>query len=174
MIKPKGVLKVLLLWLIIILFFITSLQGRRIAQLEQELEIAQDHIWTLYYEQEGIREQLEAIKEQRQNEAQERVGRLLEYIRAGIFEEFTLTAYTVDCGNGDGVTSIGVVPQVGRTIAVDPRVIPYGSLVYVEGFGWRVAEDTGGAIKGNKIDLFVDSKSEAFQIGRRNVMVVVF
>ena len=48
-----------------------------------------------------------------------------------------------------------------KVIAVDPRVIPLGTKVYVEGYGYAVAADTGGAIKGNKIDVFFPSKSDA-------------
>ena len=63
-------------------------------------------------------------------------------------------------------TSTGVMPEVGRTVAVDPKVIPYGTSIEIDGFGVRVAEDTGGAIKGKKLDIFVEKTSEAFQLGR--------
>jgi len=69
-------------------------------------------------------------------------------------------------------TSTGVYPTVGRTVAVDPKVIPYGTVIEIDGFGTRVAEDTGGAIKGNKLDIFVETTAEAFQYGRmKNVDV---
>jgi 3D (Asp-Asp-Asp) domain-containing protein len=64
-------------------------------------------------------------------------------------------------------------PEVGRTVAVDPRVIPLGTRIYIEGFGWRVAEDTGEAIKGNKIDIYMDSKVRALDFGRRPVVVKI-
>lgn len=57
-------------------------------------------------------------------------------------------------------------------VAVDPSVIPLGTKLYIEGYGYAVAEDTGGAIKGMKIDLFMDSAS-AHQFGRQNVVVHV-
>ncbi len=59
------------------------------------------------------------------------------------------------------------MPVVGRTVAVDPSLIPYGTMIEIDGFGVRYAEDTGGAIKGNKIDVFVEKTSEAFQLGRQ-------
>ncbi|MBB6623718.1 3D domain-containing protein [Clostridium gasigenes] len=72
---------------------------------------------------------------------------------------------------GDGITATGTTPTSARggrgTIAVDPRVIPLGSLVYVEGYGEAIASDTGGAIKGNIIDIYVDSHDEAMNWGRR-------
>lgn len=66
---------------------------------------------------------------------------------------------------GTSVTAIGTSVTAGRTIAVDPSVIPLGSWVYIEGIGWRVAEDTGGAIRGQKIDLAVSSHSQAYAEG---------
>lgn len=83
--------------------------------------------------------------------------------------EVEATAYT-HTGNP---TATGVMPQVGVTIAVDPNVIPLGSDVYVEGFGWRKAQDTGGLIKGKIIDIFMDTRSEAIQWGRRKVEIYV-
>ena len=49
--------------------------------------------------------------------------------------------------------------------AVDPKVIPLGSQVYVEGHGWRIAEDVGGKVKGNIIDIFMGSRKEALNLG---------
>ena len=69
------------------------------------------------------------------------------------------------CGAWGGTsTSTGTTPTAGRTIAVDPNVIPYGSRVIINGHTY-VAEDSGGAIKGNKIDIFKSSHSEALSGG---------
>lgn len=76
------------------------------------------------------------------------------------------TAYTYT-GNR---TATGVYPAVGM-VAVDPRVIPLGSKMYIEGYGYATATDTGGAIKGNKIDLFMETYSQCMNWGRRNVKV---
>lgn len=75
--------------------------------------------------------------------------------------EFTFTHYA-PTGNRTATQSI---PRVDKTIAVDPKIIPLHSIVYIEGLGYYVAEDTGSAIKGNKIDIFVSSKEEAIQLG---------
>ncbi|ATW26482.1 ubiquitin-like domain-containing protein [Candidatus Formimonas warabiya] len=69
-------------------------------------------------------------------------------------------------------TSLGTNPKVG-TVAVDPSVIPLGSKLYIEGYGFGRAEDTGGAIKGNCIDLFLESEREARRWGRRSVKIYV-
>jgi len=82
--------------------------------------------------------------------------------------EMEATAYT-HTGNP---TFTGVYPRVG-TIAVDPKVIPLGSTLWIEGYGYGIAEDTGGLIKGNIIDLFMDTEEECFQWGRRKVTVYI-
>lgn len=66
---------------------------------------------------------------------------------------------------GDGITATGTKPTPGRTIAVDPKVIPYGSKVVINGHVY-IAEDCGGAIKGNVIDMYVSSEQEAKQKGK--------
>jgi len=71
-----------------------------------------------------------------------------------------------------GRTRMGYRATYGH-VAVDPRVIRLGSLVYVEGYGLAIASDTGGAIKGKKIDLCYDSRSTAMRFGRKKVRVHV-
>ena len=74
--------------------------------------------------------------------------------------------------SGTYPTASGTYPKRG-TIAVDPRVIPMGTLMYVEGYGFGRAEDTGGAIKGNKIDVYMNSNREAYQWGRKQVRIFI-
>ncbi|XQY91164.1 LysM peptidoglycan-binding domain-containing protein [Metabacillus sp. HB246100] len=88
----------------------------------------------------------------------------------------TATAYTASCEGCSGTTAIGINLLENpnqKVIAVDPNVIPLGSTVHVEGYGEAVAGDTGGAIKGNKIDLFMPSKSDAINFGRKEVKVTI-
>lgn len=59
-------------------------------------------------------------------------------------------------------------------VAVDPRVIPMGSKLYIPGYGWGVAADTGGAIMGNKIDVWFPSLGQCYQWGVRPVTIQVF
>ena len=79
------------------------------------------------------------------------------------------------CGTGDGLTATGTKVTAGRTIAVDPKVIPYGTKVYIEGYGWRVAEDCGGGVKGNHIDIAMGTHDEAMAQGvkHRDVWILV-
>lgn len=82
------------------------------------------------------------------------------------------SAYSAyDDGNGQ-YTSRGSFLRRGL-VAVDPNVIPLGTRLYVSGYGYAIADDVGGAIKGNKIDLAYDSHGEAIQFGRRNVTVYI-
>lgn len=81
---------------------------------------------------------------------------------------YKLTFYC-PCEKCNGVagakTASGTTPTEGRTIAVDSSVIPLGSRVYIEGYGVFIAEDTGGAIKNSKIDVFVSSHDRAYELG---------
>ncbi|MFT8390691.1 MAG: peptidoglycan-binding protein [Sporolactobacillus sp.] len=84
------------------------------------------------------------------------------------------TGYTARCNGCSGVTATGInllQNPDARVVAVDPSVIPLGTKLYVEGYGYAVAADTGGAIKGQKIDLFFNNNSEALTWGRRTVKV---
>ena len=83
--------------------------------------------------------------------------------------EFEFTAYAYNSGH----TASGTIPKEGRTIAVDPAVIPLGSVVYIEGYGVRVAEDTGAYIKGDRGDLFIEDWNEAKEFGRKKLRVVI-
>lgn len=85
---------------------------------------------------------------------------------------FEVTGYSHSCGNGDGVTATGTVPRPG-VISVDPRVIPLGTELWIDGYGYGRAEDTGGVIKGHKLDLFFETEDEAWAWGRRMVRVEV-
>lgn len=92
----------------------------------------------------------------------------------------TLTAYSAGVShtgkNADhpqyAITASGKRAQEGRTIAVDPRIIPLGTWVYIEGVGFRRAEDTGGAVKGNKIDVYYEDNQSAMNFGMKRSKAV--
>ncbi|MGM7724487.1 ubiquitin-like domain-containing protein [Metabacillus sp. Hm71] len=86
------------------------------------------------------------------------------------------TAYTAYCNGCSGTTATGLNLRANpnaKVIAVDPSVIPLGTKVYVEGYGYAVAADTGSAIKGNKIDVFISSKSAAYRWGSKRVKIKI-
>lgn len=92
--------------------------------------------------------------------------------------DFTITYYCTEnyshtCGGG-GTTASGTQVTPYQTAAVDTSVIPFGTKLYIEGIGYRIAEDRGGAVKGNKIDLAVTTHEEALNLGvDRNVKVYI-
>ncbi|WP_421384975.1 LysM peptidoglycan-binding domain-containing protein [Bacillus salacetis] len=86
------------------------------------------------------------------------------------------TAYTANCAGCSGVTRTGVDLNANpdaKVIAVDPDVIPLGTRVYVEGYGYATAQDTGGAIQGKKIDVFIPERQDALDWGVRSVKVTI-
>lgn len=74
------------------------------------------------------------------------------------------------CGESDRITASGTRAVEGRTIAVDPEIIPYGTTVYINGAAY-IAEDCGGKIKGNRIDLYFESHSDALRWGVKTCSV---
>ncbi|ASB90029.1 LysM peptidoglycan-binding domain-containing protein [Bacillus sonorensis] len=86
------------------------------------------------------------------------------------------TAYSANDGGISGITKTGVDLNANpdaKVIAVDPNVIPLGSKVYVEGYGEATAEDTGSAINGHKIDVFISNKEDALNWGVKTVKVKI-
>ena len=87
----------------------------------------------------------------------------------GIKMQVGATAYY-----GDTITSTGVKPIVGRTIAVDPKVIPYGTKVYIPQLNKVfIAEDCGSAIKGNRIDIFMESYDDGINWGYKDITIII-
>lgn len=87
-----------------------------------------------------------------------------EWISLGDFE---ITAYCPCercCNKTDGITASGAKAEEGKTIAVDPDVIPYGTEVKIDGHTY-IAQDTGGVIKNNRIDIYCDSHGDALAYG---------
>lgn len=91
--------------------------------------------------------------------------------------EYTIVAYCAEqyphiCG-GNPTTKSGEPVTPGVTIAADPAVIPLGTRIYIDGIGERVVQDTGGEIKGRKIDLAVESHQEAVEFSRKTAKIYI-
>lgn len=90
--------------------------------------------------------------------------------------QVTATAYCPCkrcCGKTDGITATGTKATAGRTIAVDPSVIPYGTKLLINGNTY-IAEDCGGMIKGgNRVDIFFDTHEEALNFGRQTLTAYI-
>ena len=90
------------------------------------------------------------------------------------WETFIATAYcpcALCCGKTDGITASGVKSIEGITIAADWDVLPEGTIVEIEGLGYRIVQDTGSAIKGHRIDIYFEEHEEALEFGLQEVRV---
>lgn len=94
-------------------------------------------------------------------------------------KEIWLTATAYDacircCGKTDGITCSGTKARVGQTVAVDPSVIPLGTKIYIPKLGQVfIAEDTGGTIKGSRIDIYMDNHQAAKKFGVQNLQAYI-
>lgn len=154
--------------------------NERITLLQIELEAEKrkaDVIFTELLRQQDL---FDKIWRQREEEL-EHLKELKEILGSATVKTFKMTSYSLDGalagdginGNGDGKTASGTWATVGRTVAVDPRVVPHGTWMWVKGYGLRRAEDVGPAIKGMRIDMLVQTDREAFIIGNGLVDVVL-
>lgn len=148
------------------LFIIVILIGLTFAgnlKLEKHIEELESEIQDLEKEKAELYENIEQLEKE-----------IKELEKIKIFE-MEATAYTDDKqsqGKWVGQTATGTKPRVG-IVAVDPKVIPLGTRLYVEGYGQAIAGDTGGAIKGNRIDVFLPNRGECTEWGRKNIRVRV-
>jgi len=173
---------VLIFILSIGIFSVSFISKAKINELHTELESLRTEIiiqrTQVDYSRELVREIIsELVRSRRVNEDLHR--RMERWLDEWDMQEFEATAYThvatpgvADInGSGDGITATGTLVREG-VVAVDPAVIPLGSKVWVQGRGWLSAEDTGGAIRGNRVDIFLPIRGEAMRFGRQSVKVV--
>jgi 3D (Asp-Asp-Asp) domain-containing protein len=82
------------------------------------------------------------------------------------------TASADECGKSDGITASGKKVKKNETIAC-PKSFAFGTKVNIEGHGTYICQDRGGAIKGNKIDIYMETKADAFAFGRQNLVAEI-
>jgi 3D (Asp-Asp-Asp) domain-containing protein len=88
---------------------------------------------------------------------------------------FTLRAYTrLRSQPANQKTATGTLPEVGRTVAVDPRIIPLGTKIYIPGLGERIAEDVGRRVKGKRLDVFLPTVSHCREFGVQSREILAF
>ena len=141
--------------------------------LQEEIKQLQDTNLELSDECKRLKEEIKEVK--RQKEKSVTRGSKLGGNKGKLIGSFKSTAYcpcSICNGKWTGLpTKLGTDYSSSRTIAVDPEVIPLGTKVYVEGFGVKVAEDTGSAIKKNIIDIYYDTHQEAKKHGAKQVNI---
>ena len=99
--------------------------------------------------------------------------KLAKFVSLGEFKVTGYCACMKCCNKTDSITATGTKATQGRTIAVDPNMIPYGTKVIFNGNGY-ISEDCGGAIKENRIDLYFDNHQEALEWGVQYHEIVIF
>lgn len=135
-------------------------------------------MWSLNIEMPPQEMKVSEVAYIEQSQEQKIISRSRSQEYLGVFE---LTAYTAGIEStgkrpgdkGYGITKSGAVVTEFITIAVDPRVIPLGSTVYIEGIGYRIAQDTGRLIKGKVIDIYIPDLKEAKRFGRQKLKVYI-
>lgn len=147
-----------------ILMFNQVLKEQQLSLKEQQLSLKEQQL-SLEKQQDKLK------KEEKEQEAKKQ-----EEVKKGWTHEFHVTAYCgcYSCSEGCGTqTSTGVTAEAGRTIAVDPDVVPYGSKVQINGHTY-VAEDCGGAINGYEIDIYMDEHSSTDRFGSQYIVCTVY
>lgn len=167
---------------VVIVFYITD--AKTIRQLEEDVECLEARLDEIKEENKWLRSQLEMeLNHQEQvDDIHKRMDELKEsldeWLEMWNISEFDLTFYTKECGYpwDDGVTFTGTTVTEGRTVAVDPDVISLGDPLYIVGYGWRLAEDIGGGVREQHIDLYTgqgpEARQRAFSLGRQKAIVI--
>ena len=171
-----------------------KLESQRLEQSLEELKAKKSEIDSTARELQGRQQRLEQSRSARQEllsktgEARQSVVQESEKVkskidelnppdtrpasRTGRFMTMEATGYSPEEPGLDDTTATGMKAQHG-VVAVDPRVIPLGTRLYIEGYGYAIAGDTGSAIKGNRIDLCFDTLGEVEAYGWRTITVEI-
>lgn len=161
MVEKKGFIFIAIL--VSVMCLMCMYNGNQYHLLTEKLNIAQNELTNETNRSDELLKRLAEtsamVSELKSNEYE------LIYIGDYKISHYCVERYAHICGEGAGVTSTGTIVTPGRTIAVDSSYIPYGSSVYIEGYGWRIAEDCGGGISGKHIDMAVNSHEEAMRLG---------
>jgi len=128
-------------------------------EVDEELEVSQ------------VQEKTAPSKEVDERNESKNTARHEERKTVQVFEATAYCSCVKCCGKSDGITKSGVKVHKG-TLAVDPRVIPLGTKVYIEDMGWFIAEDTGN-FSGKRVDIYMETHEEALQFGRKKVNVII-
>lgn len=128
--------------------------------------------WTFLQSEEEEKVPQELSKEDkillRWKEKQAQLWKNLEIGKKFTVNASAYTAAADECGKSDGITASGIKVTEKRTLAC-PREFPFGTKIKIEGMGEYRCEDRGGAIKGNKVDIYMETKKEAFAFGRQHL-----
>lgn len=149
---------------------------KRISELKDQIVKEKDTLTVYLEEKKNLLSQVKSEKSKFMNlltEIKQRINQIQPPGLVLVGEwDMVATAYFSGGGgiNGNSITAIGLRTKKG-IVAVDPKIIPLGTKLYIPGYGEALAADTGGWIKGNRIDLVFDSLEECYRYGRRKIKV---
>lgn len=164
--KKEWITSIILIIIIILPYIVIGIKNDELKEVKNKIHIVQEEYKVEILNNDMLTQDL--------NDAIATISTLKnEEYKFVYLGNFKITHYCTEkyehiCGNGDNRTATGTTVTPGTTIAVDPSVIPYGSKVYIDGYGWRSAQDCGGAVQGEHIDMAVSSHGEAMNLGVRN------
>ena len=133
----------------------------------KEIDTRQDDIINQAIEITNLNQQLTGIQED---------VNVLKQNKVAYIGEYKITYYCACkkcCGKDDGITASGAKVQEGVTVAADTSKLPFGTKVYISGIGWRTVQDRGGAIKGNRLDIYISSHNDPMPYNVQNLDVWV-
>ena len=153
------------------------LAAQRMDELAGERDIYKSRSINWETEAKEAEEQVQDLKAQLDAATKASTNGAVAFRYAGVF---SCTAYCSEqyehiCGTGDGITASGAPVQPGITVAADPEVFPFGTALYIEGVGVRYVQDVGAAIKGNALDVAVDTHQNALNwagYGQHRVWII--
>ena len=151
--------------------------AQRMDELAGERDIYKSQSINWETEAKEAEDQVQELKDQLKAATQASADSAISFRYAGVF---SCTAYCSEqyahiCGTGDGITASGAQVQPGITVAADPDIFPFGTALYIEGVGVRYVQDTGAAIKGNALDIAVDTHENALSwagYGQHRVWII--
>ena len=148
---------------------VTAVLGAATIFFECQMTLRDKELFNLKNKMDSVQNELNIVQE-KLKDANQIIDDLKDTDKLVYMGEFKYTHYCTEkfehvCGEGAGLTYTGTKVTPGRSIAVDPKVIPLGSKVYVEGYGWRMAEDIGGGVDGDHIDIAVETHEQALSAG---------
>lgn len=149
------------------LIIISTTFGCFYADSLKETEIKQDDI---------INQAIEIVNLKQQLAATQKDIDILKQNKVVYMGKYKITYYCACkqcCDKDNGITASGAKVQEGVTVAADTSKLPFGTKIYIKGIGWRIVQDRGGSIKGNRLDIYIPSHNSPMPYNVQNLDVWV-
>ena len=176
--RPFRSLIVCVSWAMVGCILASTAYSRRVNELETERDIYASRFqnWqTRAIDAEENASQLQTEVDNLTAELAAQTDLTLTYVGSFSCTAYCSEEYAHICGEGHGITSSGAKVQPGVTVAADTSILPYGTVVYIEDVGLRVVPETGSAVVGNKLDVAVNTHTDAlgwYGLGSHRVWII--